>query len=254
MRLITEPSVTLIAWPTFREPEHLPVEWLEPLSDGECLVEYAGRLCYMSQHNPAEKTTRAYLHNVRTQGHGSIFEHAVYVLLLEGISRSCSHEIVRHRAGCGYSQLSQRYVDQSDLGFVVPPAYLDLGPDSNDVYQDFVKTCELEADAYGRLVQKHEAALAARGVPKPKRKSVREAARSVLGNAAETKLVMSGNIRAWRSILELRTSEGADREIRRLALMILKQMQEITTAFFDDFVVYADEQGIPAARCGHHKV
>src|SRR6201987_6507916 len=78
----------------------------------------------MSQNNPANRSTAEYLENIKKQGHGSVLEHAVYVLLLEGISRSCSHELVRHRAGFGYSQLSQRYVDESHAAFVVPPAVL----------------------------------------------------------------------------------------------------------------------------------
>ena len=76
----------------------------------------------MSQHNPAGRTTAEYLRNILRQGHGSVFEHSTYVVLIEGISRSCSHELVRHRAGWGYSQLSQRYVDESHAAFVMPPA------------------------------------------------------------------------------------------------------------------------------------
>ena len=85
---------------------------MEP-AERERLAEYAGRLCYMSQHNPINRTTAEYLEYIKKQGHGSVLEHAVYVLLIEGISRSCSHELVRHRAGFGYSQISQRYVDES---------------------------------------------------------------------------------------------------------------------------------------------
>ena len=108
-----EPTITVLARPVFTEPAHLPVSWRGESSAGERLAEFAGRLCYMSQHNPANRTTAEYLGNILKQGHGSVFEHAVYVLLVEGISRSCSHELVRHRAGFGYSQLSQRYVDES---------------------------------------------------------------------------------------------------------------------------------------------
>src|SRR5690349_15366547 len=118
------PRISLIARPQFVEPEHLAVQWRGEASDGEKLAEYAGRLCYMSQHNPINRTTADYLENIKKQGHGSVLEHAVYVLLIEGISRSCSHELVRHRAGFGYSQLSQRYVDESHAAFVVPPAML----------------------------------------------------------------------------------------------------------------------------------
>src|SRR5205085_12174685 len=86
------------------------------------IAEFAGRLCYMSQHNPAGRSTAEYLRNILRQGHGSVFEHSSYVMLIEGISRSCSHELVRHRAGWGFSQLSQRYVDESYAAFVMPPA------------------------------------------------------------------------------------------------------------------------------------
>src|SRR3954469_23541243 len=122
MQIYREPCVTLIARPQFVEPAHLPIQWKGEASDGERIAEFAGRLCYMSQHNPAGRTTAEYLRNILRQGHGSVFEHASYVMLIEGISRSCSHELVRHRAGWGYSQLSQRYVDESHAAFVMPPA------------------------------------------------------------------------------------------------------------------------------------
>src|SRR5881397_1481361 len=122
MEIFRAPRVFLIARPEFLEPEHLRVEWRGDATAGERLAEFAGRICYMSQHNPASRTTAEYLENIKKQGHGSVLEHAVYVLLIEGISRSCSHELVRHRAGFGYSQLSQRYVDESHAAFVMPPA------------------------------------------------------------------------------------------------------------------------------------
>src|SRR5437879_1129170 len=124
MEIFRAPRVTLIARPEFLEPEHLRVQWRGDSSPGERLAEFAGRICYMSQHNPAHRSTAEYLENIKKQGHGSVLEHAVYVLLIEGISRSCSHELVRHRAGFGYSQLSQRYVDESHAAFVMPPAVI----------------------------------------------------------------------------------------------------------------------------------
>src|SRR2546421_2647732 len=119
-----EPMVTLLARPSFTMPVHLPVNWIGESTDGERLAEFAGRVCYMSQHNPAKRATRDYLDNIKKQGHGSVLEHANYTLLLEGVSRSLTHELVRHRAGFAYSQLSQRYVDESDANFVVPPAVI----------------------------------------------------------------------------------------------------------------------------------
>src|SRR4029079_7999807 len=122
MDIIKQPTITLIARPQFVEPDHLRVQWKGDSTDGERGAEYAGRLCYMSQRNPAGRSTAEYLQNILRQGHGSVFEHTVYVMLVEGISRSWSHELVRHRAGFGYSQLSQRYVDESHAAFVMPPA------------------------------------------------------------------------------------------------------------------------------------
>src|SRR5436189_4147336 len=124
MEIFRAPRVTLFPRPEFLEPEHLRVQWRGESSSGERLAEFAGRVCYMSQHNPANRSTAEYLENIKKQGHGSVLEHAVYVLLIEGISRSCSHELVRHRAGFGYSQISQRYVDESHAAFVMPPATL----------------------------------------------------------------------------------------------------------------------------------
>src|SRR6266581_1154248 len=121
-RFYYEPHVTLVARPSFTTPDHLPVSWIGESTDGERLAEFAGRLCYMSQHNPAKRETREYLENIKKQGHGSVLEHANYSILLEGVSRSLTHELVRHRAGFAYSQLSQRYVDESQASFVIPPA------------------------------------------------------------------------------------------------------------------------------------
>ena len=107
-RLFYEPRVTVLARPSFAEPAHLGVAWMGEATDGERLAEFAGRLCYMSQKNPAGRSTREYLENIKRQGHGSVLEHANYSLLLEGVSRSLTHELIRHRAGFAYSQLSQR--------------------------------------------------------------------------------------------------------------------------------------------------
>ena len=88
------PVISLLARPQFAEPSHLPVHWLGESTDGERLAEFAGRLCYMSQKNPANRGTREYLENIKKQGHGSVLEHANYSVLIEGISRSLTHELV----------------------------------------------------------------------------------------------------------------------------------------------------------------
>jgi thymidylate synthase (FAD) len=250
MEIFRAPRVTLIARPEFVEPAHLKVQWHGDASPGERLAEFAGRICYMSQHNPASRTTAEYLENIKKQGHGSVLEHAVYVLLIEGISRSCSHELVRHRAGFGYSQLSQRYVDESHAAFVMPPAMAD-DPALEAAWEREV------ADAQAAYVRAVEALIERYQWVSDKvhrRKLAREAARSVLPNATEVKIVVSGNARAWRTMLELRCGEGAELEIRRMALACLRVLAREAPALFADFEIYVADDRQEAARVAYHKV
>lgn len=250
MEIFREPRVTLIARPQFLEPAHLQIQWKGESSDGERIAEFAGRLCYMSQHNPAGRTTADYLRNILKQGHGSVFEHSTYVMLIEGISRSCSHELVRHRAGWGYSQLSQRYVDESHAAFVIPPAIL------GDPALEAEWSAQVEAAqaAYVAAVNHLMARYAWVEDKIHRRKLAREAARSVLPNATEVKIVASANVRAWRTMLELRLGEGAELEIRRMAVACLRVLQREAPALFDDFEIFRASDGSEAGRVGFHKV
>jgi thymidylate synthase (FAD) len=250
MEILRAPRVTLIARPQFIEPPHLPVQWKGQATDGERIAEFAGRLCYMSQHNPAGRSTGEYLRNILQQGHGSVFEHSTYVMLIEGISRSCSHELVRHRAGWGYSQLSQRYVDESHAAFVMPPAI--QGDDSLEAeWTEQVRTAQT---AYVAAVERLMDRYSWVEDKVHRRKMAREAARSVLPNATEVKIVVSANVRAWRTMLELRLGEGAELEIRRMAVACLRVLQEEAPALFADFEIYQSGEGGEAGRVGFHKV
>ena len=245
-----EPRVTLLAKPVFAEPGHRPVNWMGDATDGERLAEYAGRLCYMSQRNPANRSTREYLENIKKQGHGSVLEHANYSVLLEGVSRSLTHELIRHRAGFGYSQRSQRYVDESEASYVVPPAV--IGNEAleaawqaqiEEAQRVYVALVEQLMGRYGWVADRVH-----------RRKMAREAARSVLPNATETKIVVTGNARAWRTMLELRAGEGAELEIRRLAVALLRLLQTEAPGFFSDFEIYTADDRREAARVSYHKV
>jgi thymidylate synthase (FAD) len=250
MDIIRSPRITLIARPQFLEPAHLPVQWKGDSSDGERIAEFAGRLCYMSQHNPAGRSTAEYLRNILRQGHGSVFEHSTYVMLIEGISRSCSHELVRHRAGWGFSQLSQRYVDESHAAFVMPPAI--MGDPALEA--EWTKQVEAAQVAYVEAVEGLMARYSWVEDKVHRRKMAREAARSVLPNATEVKIVVSANVRAWRTMLELRLGEGAELEIRRMAVACLRVLQQEAPALFSDFEIYQSPEGGEAGRVGFHKV
>ena len=249
-RLYHEPIISVLARPTFSTPDHLGVDWIGESTDGERLAEFAGRLCYMSQHNPAKRTTRDYLENIKKQGHGSVLEHANYSLLLEGVSRSLTHELLRHRAGFAYSQLSQRYVDESEAAFVVPPAM--IGDETLEgawreqieaAQASYVSLVAQLMERYGWVADKVH-----------RRKMAREAARGVLPNSTETKIVFTANVRAWRAILELRGSEAAELEIRRLAVTIVRLLQAETPGFFADFEIYTAADRREAVRVAYHKV
>src|SRR5688572_11000433 len=248
--IFLEPKITVLARPSFAEPPHLPVNWLGESSDGERLAEFAGRLCYMSQKNPASRATREYLENIKKQGHGSVLEHANYSLLLEGVSRSLTHELVRHRAGFAYSQLSQRYVDESEANFVMPPAI--IGDEALE--SRWREQMEHAQKSYVALVESLMQRYAWVGDKIHRRKMAREAARGVLPNSTETKIVVTGNARAWRTMLELRTSEGAELEIRRCAVEILRVLQGEAPGFFSVFEIYQAADRCDAARISYHKV
>ncbi|MCK7521658.1 MAG: FAD-dependent thymidylate synthase [Ignavibacteriales bacterium] len=181
------------------------------------------------------------------QGHGSVFEHANYVLLLEGISRSCTHELVRHRAGFAYSQLSQRYVDESEANFVMPPG--DQG--------DAAMEGEWEAAGDGRAARLRggggpadgEVPLGGERTSTAGRWRARRRAASC-PTATETKIVVTANVRAWRTMLELRLGEGAELEIRRLAVAVLRVLQAEAPALFADFELYARRPMAPKAEAG----
>jgi thymidylate synthase (FAD) len=226
------------------------VKWIGDSSDGERLAEFAGRLCYMSQHNPAKRATREYLENIKKQGHGSVLEHANYTLLLEGVSRSLTHELVRHRAGFAYSQLSQRYVDESKAEFVMPPAIIGDAELENAWKRQMEEAQKTYVELVASLIQRYEWV----DDKVHRRKMAREAARGVLPNSTETKIVVTGNVRAWRTMLELRSSEGAELEIRRLAVAIVRLLQCEAAGFFSDFDVYMAEDKREAGRIAYHKV
>jgi len=218
----------------------------------EVLGEIAGRTCYMS-FGKGRKSNREYLENILSSKHGSVLEHAVWNLLITGVSRALTHELVRHRAGFGYSQLSQRYVDESEARYVVPPLY----QENDELCARWQQAVECVRKAYVELAeatteyvqQKHPEM-----APRDRRKWARQAARSILPNACETKIFVTGNSRAWRHFLELRGSPHADTEIRLLAVEIARLLKQESPNIFHDIELVDEPDGMPAVRVLHSKV
>jgi thymidylate synthase (FAD) len=224
--------VQLIAKTEFSAPPD--VAWSTDADGGQALVEFAGRACYQSwsKPNPRTATNAAYLRHIIDVGHFSVLEHASVSFYITGISRSCTHELIRHRH-FSYSQLSQRFVPEHDSDVVLPPGI----EDDPELQELLLAAADASREAYTELLDRLEAKLA--DVPNAvlRRKQARQAARAVLPNASETRIVVTGNYRAWRHFIAMRASEHADVEIRRLAVACLRQLTDIAPAVFADFEI-----------------
>ncbi|MGH9432130.1 MAG: FAD-dependent thymidylate synthase [Terriglobia bacterium] len=218
----------------------------------EVLNEIAGRTCYMS-FGKGRKSNREYLENILSSKHGSVLEHAVWNVLITGVSRSLTHELVRHRAGFGYSQLSQRYVDESDARYVVPPLY----QQNEALCAKWKQTIDSVRQAYAELAEattRFVQEIHPEMPPRDRRKWARQAARSVLPNACETKIFVTGNARSWRHFVELRGSAHADTEIRLLAVEVCRVLKKESPNLFFDVDIVDQPDGMPAVTVLHSKV
>ncbi len=281
MKIITEPTVRLLAVPTVAL-EALEaflgdndMKWLPEGRFTDAIPEIAGRVCYMSFGKPRPGGNATYLEHIKESGHGSVLEHTNFTFLISGVSRSLSHELVRHRSGAAYSQLSQRYVDESVAEYVEP----DIIASDPDTHNVWLQAVENSHEAYKRLVGKLDSKLSrmpenlcfacngtapadcvckGTGVNPAKRtdirKTARGAARSVLPNATETKLACTFNARALRHIIEMRASRFADIEIRKLGIAMLKLASEAAPNLFADYELIALPDGTFEAQTKTRKV
>lgn len=254
--LVTKPAVDWAQLAAFLADEGAPgVPQSIRAGDDEsaAIAEAAARICYMS-YGRGRRDIADFIENLLRSKDGSVFEHINYGFAFTGVSRSLTHELVRHRAGFAFSQRSQRYVDETGGSFVAPPA-LDHADDdqANAILQDALANAALSYDA---LVD----ALAA-AIPRERfasatdhRKAIRQAARAVLPNAAETKIFVTANVRAWRHFIEMRASKYADEEIRRLALLVLEILQAEAPLLFGDFTIAELPDGAKIATPEYSKV
>lgn len=237
IKLIEAPTVSLVASnvpDTYAMNLHLHSLGLQQStetrpSDGQYVIEYAARGCYRSygKGRPHDEHIK---HLVDT-GHWSCLEHAVFTFAIAGIGRTCSEQMNRHRH-LSPSQESQRYVDASDIAFVVPPALLpyrrSVHPTRRKAFEAWTQTIYAAHAAYSDVV----AWLLDDGFD---RKQAREAARSVLPGCAETRMVLTGNARAWIEACRKRCSSHADAEIRRLMCVVwgivARELHDVASRF-----------------------
>ena len=202
--------------------------------DGEWLVEFAGRMCYQSWAKDGEtiksRSHEDHIKHLIEVAHGACIEHANFNFVIWNVSRSLSHELVRHRLA-SYSQLSQRYVDSSDVNFIVPPAIQELSKIAPNSYLKWMKHCERSQQLYEELTIELSEMYGDVESKLERRKKARQAARSVLPNATETKIFVTMNARAIRHLIELRANPAADVEIRKLAVKICRILQDKAPLF-----------------------
>ena len=224
MTTFATPKVTLIAH-TAIVPDAIEqrLEIQEGSTDAETLTVYAGRSCYESWSRPNEKTREDKDYLRRTlfeQGHMSILEHATATFYLTGVSRALLAEITRHRH-LSFSVRSQRFVSEEGASIVIPPA----ARGSEKLMWEFENAATGARHSYRELVE----ALLGSGLT---RKQAREAARAVLPNMIETRIVVTGNLRAWHEVIERRTAPDADAEFQQVAGMIRQELQKLAPEVF----------------------
>lgn len=203
---------------------------------GERLIEFAGRHCYRSWKKGRDRG--AYLRNLIDSGHGSVLEHATITFAIQGVSRSLTHELIRHRVGTAVSQESQRYVAADDANFIVPPLVHELTASEKKAFCEvFEERCKNSVKMYREAcdfltesMKNQNSDMTAFEL----RKRCNEAARSLLPNSVETRLVWTANYRMLRHFFMLRGGAGADLEIRSLAVVMLARAKQIAPTVFAD--------------------
>jgi len=235
-------QVQLIAKTEFTPPADVP--WTTDADGGEALAEFAGRACYQSwkKPNPATASNAGYLRHILEVGHLSVLEHGVVSFYVTGVSRALTHELIRHRH-FSYSQLSQRYVPERNAAMIEP----EVIAGDPELHAKFVAATAAGVAAYTELLDGLERAFAGEPNATLRRKQARQAARAVLPNATETRIVVTGNYRAWRHFIAMRASEHADVEIRRLAVECLRQLQKAAPNVFGDFEIATIADGSEVA-------
>src|SRR5712692_4565505 len=251
-----EPRVYLISRPRFQSEA-----FLEFLKDAEAvwyrtpgatepeeIVEVSGRVCYMSfGQNQSPRTNEEYIRNLILQGHESVLEHVSWTFLLVGVSRAFSHQLVRHRVGFAFSQLSQQYHEETPAAFV-EPAHVRLSPRAHAAWR---RAMEITQESYRVILDSMRELNDRPGLDLQKKefqRAIRSAARSVLPNATETKLMVTANARALRYFFKLRGGIPGDVEMRKVATELLKIVRLQAPSLFSDFKIEELSDGTPIVK------
>jgi thymidylate synthase (FAD) len=241
---MSDPKIHVLARPSFTDEfesflQEEGQEWKGSTSrPAERLVEFAGRICYMAfGARQSTKSNSEYIQNLVRQGHESVLEHVVWTFLLTNVSRAFTHQLVRHRIGFSFSQLSQQYHDESEAQLLIPEG-LDEFPKAADAWR---AATESAMSAYKAILLD----LLPQKVSKEALRAIRTAARSVLPNATDTKIVVTANARAIRHFLNVRGAIEGDIEMRRVSQLIYFMVLNDAPALVQDFKCQYLSDGTP---------
>ncbi len=244
--LISRPRFDVEAFLSFLEGES--TEWARSprATEAEEIVEIAGRICYMSfGDKQSPRRNGEYLHNLIRQEHESVLEHVSWTFLLTRISRAFTHQLIRHRVGFAFSQLSQQYHEETSATFV-EPAHLQHSPQALEAWR---KAVAISQESYKVILNSLAELEGQPGVELSKKefkRAIRSAARSVLPNATETKIVVTANARALRHFFKIRGSIPGDIEMREVAAELFKLVRTDGPSLFDDFSLQELADGTPS--------
>jgi thymidylate synthase (FAD) len=231
-------------------------------TDADLLTEFAGRFCYRAWGKG--RSTEDYIRNILAEAHGNVLAHATVSFIVTGVSRSLTHELIRHHVGTNPSQESQRYVTAEGgeieiVGYravraVVPPMILKLAECDSSILNRFRNDYEFALNSYHNWLHPLKGAFPVDMPATIRKKRANEAARAFLPNATETRLIWTMNLRAARNVIEQRGYEGSDLEIRRLAVAFTPELKRIAPNCFKDAEVYTAPDGFEAVRTEFRKV
>jgi thymidylate synthase (FAD) len=207
-------------------------EILTPIPDDFLqVIERIGRVCYKSEDKITDDSAVRFVSSIIKRGHLSVIEHVPFSVRFI-CDRGVSHEIVRHRLA-SFSQESSRYCDYNKKGVVfIIPCWSDISPCEVDRNYIPVGLDPNDALWLRAMLEAEVSYQTLRHVGwKP------EQARSVLPNSLKTELVVTANLREWRHILQLRTSQAAHPQMRELVIPLLTELKQRVPVIFDDLLV-----------------
>jgi len=250
-----EPEVFMIA--TTMVNRNRVDEWLNYLgapdwrtdatTDAELLIELSGRRCYKAfgtELNPniskVRKGNQGYIYNILKSRHGSVLEHAHVTFAIENVTRVFTHEVVRHRL-CNFSQESLRFVRPTSLDAYFPDVYYDHLDESEAarVKVAFIDAFE-KLESFQRVLIRI-CGMDKEGLPFGIKKLLQSANRRLMPIGMSTGIIVTSNHRNWRHLIEMRTADFAEEEIRIVFGQIAKDLKEMFPSIYQDMIIGDDK-------------